>query len=55
MTTNIILKGDIHDTIKHIPDDSINMIYTDPPFATPKINGINLYGGKNYLSRCGVY
>ncbi len=34
MTTNMIIKGDIHDTIKHIPDDSINMIYTDPPFAT---------------------
>ena len=30
----IIIKGDIHDEIKLINDDSIDMIYTDPPFAT---------------------
>jgi len=34
MTMNVIIKGDIHEEIKHIPDNSIDMIYTDPPFAT---------------------
>jgi len=31
---NVIIKGDIHEEIKHIPDNSIDMIYNDPPFAT---------------------
>ena len=34
MTINVIIKGDIHEEIKHIPDNSIDMVYTDPPFAT---------------------
>lgn len=29
---NDIIKGDIHDVIKTIPDNSIDLIYTDPPF-----------------------
>jgi DNA modification methylase len=31
-----IHKADIHDFIKGIPDNSISLIYTDPPFATTK-------------------
>ena len=34
MTTYI--QGDIHDVIKTIEDDSIDLIYTDPPFAVSK-------------------
>mgnify|MGYP003139454353 FL=1 len=30
---NEIIKGDIHNVIKTIPDNSIDFIYTDPPFA----------------------
>ena len=30
---NEIIKGDIHDVIKNIPDNSIDFIYTDPPFG----------------------
>ena len=30
---NEIIKGDIHDVIKTIPDNSIDLIYTDPPFS----------------------
>ena len=33
---NEIIKGDIHKIIKNIPDDSINFIYTDPPFQITK-------------------
>ncbi len=29
---NEIIKGDIHDVIKTIPDNTIDFIYTDPPF-----------------------
>ena len=31
---NNIYKADIHDYIKDIPDNSISLLYTDPPFAT---------------------
>ena len=27
------IQGDIHDIIKTLEDDSIDFIYTDPPFA----------------------
>lgn len=33
---NEIVKGDIHDVIKTLPDNSIDFIYTDPPFSTTK-------------------
>ena len=33
---NEIVKGDIHDIIKTIPDNSIDFIYTDPPFKITK-------------------
>jgi len=33
---NEIKQGDIHDIIKTIPDDSIDFIYTDPPFSITK-------------------
>mgnify|MGYP003648608593 CR=1 FL=1 len=33
---NEIIKGDIHEVIKTIPDNSINLIYTDPPFNITK-------------------
>ena len=33
---NEIKKGDIHDIIKTIPDNSIDFIYTDPPFGVLK-------------------
>ena len=26
------IKGDIHEKIKELPDNSIDLIYTDPPF-----------------------
>lgn len=29
-----IIKGNIHEIIKTIPDNSVDVIYTDPPFAT---------------------
>ncbi len=29
---NEIIKGDIHDVIKTIPDNTVDFIYTDPPF-----------------------
>ena len=32
--------GDIHEVIKTIDDNSIDLIYTNPPFATTKKNGI---------------
>ena len=30
------IKGDIHEVIKTLEDNSIDFIYTDPPFATTK-------------------
>ena len=32
------IQGDIHDVIKNIEDNSIDFIYTDPPFSTTKAN-----------------
>jgi len=46
---NEIIKGDIHDIIKTIPDNSIDFIYTDPPFQVTKaswdqgLDWINLF------------
>ena len=30
------IQGDIHDVIKSIPDKSIDLIYTNPPFGITK-------------------
>ena len=30
------IEGDIHEVIKDLKDNSIDMIYTDPPFNTTK-------------------
>ena len=32
----MIIKGDIHEEIKKLEDNSIDLIYTDPPFGTTK-------------------
>ena len=33
------IEGDIHDKIKDLEDNSIDFIYTDPPFGTTQAVG----------------
>jgi len=45
---NQIICGDCLEVIKDIPDKSIDLVLTDPPYAVPVVTGVAREGVKNY-------
>lgn len=50
METNIIYNEDCFQGLKHIPDKSIDLVITDPPYLHTKGRGINRNTGKAYAN-----
>ena len=46
--TNKIYNLDVFDYLKIVPDSSIDLIITDPPYNMKKQNGTNLKAIKNF-------
>ena len=42
MEKNIIYHGDCIEGMKILPDNSVDMVLTDPPYGRHKINGTRL-------------
>lgn len=48
--TNKIYRGDCLDILRQFPDESVDMIYADPPFFTQKKHGEVIWGDQYELS-----
>lgn len=49
MELNAIHLGDCYELIKRIPDKSIDLIVTDPPYEYESLNGRGIDGGKEFF------
>ena len=47
MNTNYIKLGDCYKLLKQIPDNSIDLIVTDPPYEFQQGGGGGTFGSKN--------